>query len=127
MSEAPPSGNYPTGSYHCATSAGKKFFSVEEKELHERILTEKHMPFLIGMLYDCLNHGINSQESVNEDDPSEAANMPEADLDEEEITGEMMGVAYEQHRDSQFRLRHCAFRVSSPCPLAVAFLHEGGH
>ncbi|KAA1106872.1 hypothetical protein PGTUg99_024586 [Puccinia graminis f. sp. tritici] len=77
LSQEPPGGNHPAGSFHSSLTVKEAFFMAKEQRVQERSMTSKDMPFLYGLMDGMLwGHGHDKATSAN-DDPSASQDLSE--------------------------------------------------
>jgi hypothetical protein len=84
--QQPKRGNYPHGSFQSSTTVAKSFFSTDEKETRETILTTEQMPFLYNTLLQTLLLMAQQSPTVLESEDEEPVDG--MDLDVIGVSGE---------------------------------------
>ncbi|PLW28430.1 hypothetical protein PCANC_20815 [Puccinia coronata f. sp. avenae] len=84
--QQPKRGNYPHGSFQSSTTVAKSFFSTDEKETRETILTTEQMPFLYNTLLQTLLLKAQQSPTVLESEDEEPVDG--MDLDVIGVSGE---------------------------------------
>ncbi|KAA1096710.1 hypothetical protein PGT21_025879 [Puccinia graminis f. sp. tritici] len=86
-SQKPPKGHYPQGSFHSSDKVKESFFTQEEKDRREEILTSTHTPFLYNILMGALHKQHKQKDSTNADDKGDSD--LEDDFQSEEVPEDM--------------------------------------
>ncbi|POW07051.1 hypothetical protein PSTT_08563 [Puccinia striiformis] len=77
VTEEPPRGAYPRGSFHSSLSVQASFFTRESQQLQDTAMTTDHMPFLYGLIMGMLQKRGPANESLQDEDAQEAAHVRE--------------------------------------------------
>ncbi|KAA1099875.1 hypothetical protein PGT21_023486 [Puccinia graminis f. sp. tritici] len=83
ISQSPPSGYYPSGSYISSQDIQPTYLQPEAVHQREKSLSEEHMPFLFNILKQTLDASI--PQPVSDDYDQDEMADPDLDPDEEEI------------------------------------------
>ncbi|PLW44064.1 hypothetical protein PCASD_04831 [Puccinia coronata f. sp. avenae] len=82
--QQPKRGNYPHGSFQSSTTVAESFFSTDEKETRETILTTEQMPFLYNTLLQTLLLMAQQSPTVLESEDEEPVDGMDLDADAKE-------------------------------------------
>ncbi|KAA1138597.1 hypothetical protein PGTUg99_030614 [Puccinia graminis f. sp. tritici] len=70
VSQEPPRGYYPRGSFQSSVSVKESFFSPQEQQVQQAHLTQDHMPFMYGLINGMLQAGgVVDDHTGDEDEP----------------------------------------------------------
>ncbi|KAH9460717.1 hypothetical protein Pst134EB_008878 [Puccinia striiformis f. sp. tritici] len=118
--QEPPRGNYPGGTFHSSSTVSNSFFTSEEKEVHDSLLTNKDMPFVYGLLMGLLGQATatEEEETVPVVIPREVADPI---LQPAQLPEEVAGDSYEDTSSPLDRYNERAKRVVTTVCSMLAF------
>jgi hypothetical protein len=67
VSQEPPRGNYPRGSFHSSVTVNEAFFASNQQEDREKSLTEEHTPFMYNLINGMLRARGQAGDPAGED------------------------------------------------------------
>jgi len=108
--QVPPRVQYPSGGFHSSTQVDEDFFNHDEKEVHERNLTEIHMPFCFNILSGMLKQKVSEINDASPDEKSESSPLTQEPPDE--LPPEVLDFNYEVHGNHHDQASQRARRVS---------------
>ncbi|EFP86715.2 uncharacterized protein PGTG_13097 [Puccinia graminis f. sp. tritici CRL 75-36-700-3] len=121
--QVPPKGNHPHGAYQSSTSVTKGYFSQEEKDKREALMTSTHMPFLYNILLAMLQQQRKHITSSEKDeDDSEDDFLTDDKDDDMPVDADVMAYAKKTSGDARLHFRYTtgAIERSPDVPKTLA-------
>ncbi|KAA1073580.1 hypothetical protein PGT21_016451 [Puccinia graminis f. sp. tritici] len=122
VSQEPPRGYYPRGSFQSSVTVKESFFSPQEQKIQQDLLTQEHMPFMYGLINGMLQAGGVPDDHTGDDEDSSD------DLGDVNSSPEVYGgFGYAHGLSGQERINARFARIASTVCSMVAFAHNRRH